>query len=247
MVLGHSSEAIETLWKSNFTLSNWLAYWNQTRVSYGEENIEIIKNNGTPFIRVHFPKGSWSPQATERAGLPQGGTQWKSNLLHPELSDVTLTYSIRFPSQFNFVRGGKLPGLYGGKGNSGDDTPNGEDGFSARYMWREKGRGILYPFLPDSPYMGTTYELGTPLFNGDNKWHTLAQRLQLNTPGKKDGIITVWYDGKEVFKTTDVLFRTVYTLKITGIFFQTFFGGSTADWATPVATYIDFKDFKLTH
>jgi hypothetical protein len=33
--------------------------------------------------------------------------------------------------------------------------------------------------------MGTTYELGNPLFKGDNKWHTPEQRLQLNTPGKK--------------------------------------------------------------
>jgi hypothetical protein len=64
---------------------------------------------------------------------------------------------------------------------------------------------------------------------------------------QKNGIITVWYDGEEVFTTNDVVFRTVDTLKITGIFFQNFFGGSTVDWATPVATYIDFKDFMLTH
>src|SRR5690349_3880147 len=88
--IGASSETARTLWTSNFALHNWLSHWNNTRVNYGDENFEIIKNERTPFLRVHFPKGSWSPGATQRAGIPRGGTQWQSNLLHPELTDCTL-------------------------------------------------------------------------------------------------------------------------------------------------------------
>lgn len=51
-----------------------------------------------------------------------------------------MAYSVFFPVGFNFVKAGKLPGLYGGKrGCSGGSAA--ENCFSARLMWRTGGKG----------------------------------------------------------------------------------------------------------
>lgn len=57
-----------------------------------------------------------------------------------------LKYSVFFPAGFEFVKGGKLPGLYGGKtGCTGGDLAI--DCFSTRLMWREAGQGELYLYV----------------------------------------------------------------------------------------------------
>ncbi len=48
-----------------------------------------------------------------------------------------------FPTGFNFVKGGKLPGLYGGKASCTGGDPA-VDCFSTRLMWRAEGQGELY-------------------------------------------------------------------------------------------------------
>jgi hypothetical protein len=52
---------------------------------------------------------------------------------------MRLSYYVRFSENFDFVKGGKLPGLFGGVGNSGGEIPDGTDGFSTRFMWRRNG------------------------------------------------------------------------------------------------------------
>jgi hypothetical protein len=50
-----------------------------------------------------------------------------------QASTVTLSYKVFFPADFDFVMGGKLPGLFGGRpGCSGGDA--GTDCFSTRFM-----------------------------------------------------------------------------------------------------------------
>lgn len=246
--------AQKSVWQSNFNTKDWLEGWNvdnspKQGIVFGENNIKVINDGSRPegsFLRIKYPAKSWSPVATKKAGLDLGGTEFYGAVLKSAATNVTLSYSIRFPKEFNWVKGGKLPGLYGGIGNTGTDTPLGTDGFTTRYMWRENGRGILYPFVPTSPGDGTTIQLGKPLFAADNQWHTITQQVVLNTVGRPDGYITVWYDNVQISQTTDLEFRTVDKLKINGVLFQTFFGGSTSDWATPVDTYVDFANFRVS-
>jgi hypothetical protein len=56
-----------------------------------------------------------------------------------------LKYSVYFPDNFDWVHGGKLPGLHGGNMHcTGDsDKPNGRNCFSTRLMWREGGAGYV--------------------------------------------------------------------------------------------------------
>jgi hypothetical protein len=99
--------------------------------------MEISGGNSTPdtdqtILEVTYPRGSYSPSHE-----PRGGTDFyaapffsqpsnsRGNLaLSTDPNDatdslataynVTMSYSVFFPDTFDFVKGGKLPGLYGG-------------------------------------------------------------------------------------------------------------------------------------
>lgn len=57
---------------------------------------------------------------------------------------MLLTYEVAFDADFDWVKGGKLPGLRGGQdeyGCSGGRAANGTNCFSSRMMWRTDGDG----------------------------------------------------------------------------------------------------------
>ncbi|MEO6202034.1 MAG: polysaccharide lyase [Nitrospirales bacterium] len=198
-------------------------------------NAAVAHDSGTvpTFLRVTYPAGSVGE-----------GTEWKAKPFTPRES-IHLRYQVRFPTDFDFVRGGKLPGLYGGTGNSGGNIPDGTDGWSTRLMWRTGGQGEVYAYLPTSETWGTRLGTGSWNFTADGKWHTVEQKVILNTPGSKNGEVTIWYDGVKVMRATGLTFRTTDTLKVDGVFFSTFFGGNDATWATPRTVHADFANFAV--
>ena len=66
---------------------------------------------------------------------------------------INLEYKVKFDEGFIFDQkgliGGKLPGLMGGKSISGNANTDGENGWSARLMWGQQGRGLGYIYYPD--------------------------------------------------------------------------------------------------
>ena len=57
---------------------------------------------------------------------------------------MLLSYEVAFDQAFQFIKGGKLPGLRGGpdtQGCEGGSQPNGTDCWSTRLMWRTAGAG----------------------------------------------------------------------------------------------------------
>jgi hypothetical protein len=164
-------------------------------------------------------------------------------LVEEPVDQAHLRYRVRFPAGFEFVKGGKLPGLYGGTEVSGGDEPDGTDGFSTRLMWRADGEGEVYLYAPD--------ESGTSLGRGDwvwptDQWLCVEQQVVLNDPDDENGSVTVWLDGEEVFAENGMTYRTVDDLKIEGIFFSTFFGGADPSWAPSQDQHADFADFAVS-
>jgi hypothetical protein len=143
------------------------------------------------------------------------------------------------------VKGGKLPGLYGGTVNNGWRIPDGTNGFSTRYMWRAGGAGEVYAYLPTSDEHGTSLGRGAWHFS-PGPWHELQQEVVLNDVGRRNGRITVRFDGVQVLDERGLYFRSTPTLRIDGVMFSTFFGGDDLRWATPVDTYVDFAGFAVT-
>lgn len=245
----------ETLWQSDF--SNGLAAWGEVKLQFGVENIAFVSEPDgrfPKFARIHYPKGSYDPGTARKGLAPMGGAQFTSNFASMEVppsDSMVLSYSVRFDEGFDFVRGGKLPGLYGGIPRAGGQVPTGRDGYSTRIVWQNKGKGALYAYLPTNSkvYKGTTY--GTLVGAGawqfePGKWTDLSQRIKLNKPGVSDGRITIWVDGALVHDECGLRFRDIPSLKINGIFFSTFFGGNEPDWASRNDTHIDFTNFRLS-
>ncbi len=90
-------------------------------------------------LQILYPAHSINPGTK-----PQGGAEFYAIPLNiTDAQNVTLTYSVFFPADFDYVLAGKLPGLYGGHGgcSGGYDAT---DCFSTRLMWRKGGLGELY-------------------------------------------------------------------------------------------------------
>ena len=189
-----------------------------------------------------YPAGSTSPSS----GHPGGAQAQLAIAAGPALS-YTLTYQIRFPVGFQWVKGGKLPGLCGGQCWTGSN--NGAGGWSTRFMWRAGGDSEV--LLSDA----TTTGYGTDLFRGtgdwtwqaDGQWHTIAQTVALNTPGQANGSVTVFYDGHQVAQATGITFRAAGdTDEIDSLMFTTFFGGHDSSWAPSATMAIEFAGFSLS-
>lgn len=242
-------EEIDTLWEGKLDDRNWKQQWNvQNRGDWGWENLEIIDDETGRFnhvIRVRYPAGSASPRVSRREDRPLGGSQFYANLGIEPRDRLRLSYYVRFSENFDFVKGGKLPGLFGGRGNSGGKIPDGTDGFSTRYMWRQDGEGEVYAYLPTSEEYGTSIGRGSWQFQ-PGIWYHLEQVVTLNDRDENNGQIQVFVDGVEAIDRQNLTFRTTEALKIEGLFFSTFFGGGNASWATPRDVYIDFADFSVS-
>jgi hypothetical protein len=126
---------------------------------FGLDISEFVEDPAAPggtVLRTSYPEGSASRGVD---GAPEGGMQAYMALPEP-VEVLDLTYQVRFPEGFDFVKGGKLPGLYGGTEHSGGDTPDGTNGLSTRYMWRTGGEGEVYAYLPTSKDEGTSLGRG---------------------------------------------------------------------------------------
>ncbi|MFI7613806.1 polysaccharide lyase [Nonomuraea terrae] len=196
-------------------------------------------------LRVLFPAGSASRTSSRADGTPEGGAQLYLLLDDGPVESVRLSYHVRFPAGFAFVKGGKLPGMFGGTEMNGGRIPDGTDGLSTRFMWRRNGAGEVYAYLPTSQEHGTSLGRGSWTFPV-GRWARLEHELRLNTPGRADGSITVWLDGRKVLSQADLVFRSTAELKIDGVFFSTFFGGDDASWSSPADQHVGFAGFELT-
>jgi hypothetical protein len=244
----NATDRDRSLWAGGFAEADWRARWHvRPAKAWGWQNATIVVDPAQQFsqiLRVRYPSGSASPAVARDTGAPLGGLQFYADLGLPPQESLRLSYNLRFSQDFDFVKGGKLPGLFGGAGASGGNIPDGTNGFSTRFMWRSQGKGEVYAYLPTSQEYGTSIGRGKWRFT-PGVWQRLEQQVDLNQVGKKNGRIRVWLDSKLVLDKGNLTFRTTESLKIEGIFFSTFFGGSDRSWATPKDVDIDFANFAV--
>ena len=189
-------------------------------------------------LTVAYLKGSSAPSA----GAPYGGAQLCVPFAGGSATDVTLSYDVRFPVGFQWVKGGKLPGVYGGKTPFSGGSHNAY-GWSMRLMWRENGTAEVYGYISNSTGYGDDWPGGGLAFQADGQWHHLAQHVHLNAPGKADGFVTLSYDGTIYINKTGLAITTTNT-PVSGLYFSSFYGGHDTSWSPSVDMYIDFANFK---
>jgi hypothetical protein len=191
-------------------------------------------------LTVTYPAGSSAPSA----GAPYGGAQLCEAFAGGGARDATLSYDVRFPVGFQFVQGGKLPGMYGGVQpfSGGGHNP---DGWSMRLMWRANGVAEVYGYISNSTGYGDSWGRGSFSFQADGQWHHLSEHIHLNTPGQSDGSVTLSYDGSAHIRQTGLAITTTDT-PIGGLYFSTFYGGHDSTWSPSDDMHIDFAGFRAS-
>ena len=166
--------------------------------------------------------------------------------------ELYVSYDVKFADDFDFVRGGKLPGLCGYNVtqdprdgcNTGGGFPTGFDGWSARGMWREDGQLENYVYHADQFYeYGDDEYWSAKAERG--KWHTFQHRIVLNTVGEANGIVEAWLDGVKVLSSNTMLYRKTADIGINLFYFSTFYGGADPSWAPTTDQYIYFDNFRI--
>mgnify|MGYP002128674054 FL=1 len=223
--------------------AEWKALWPGTKWTNGPDEGRVEVNDGTAYggtgkaIRILYPKG----------GMQSGpsGAQWFIDLLGNR-EELYFSYWVRFDEGFDFVLGGKLPGL--GGANSFEDRTN---EWSSRLMWRENGKVEFYIHDPAS----NDYDAGERFWwNTEGyqatfvpgRWHHIEMHVRLNTPCHFDGLVEGWFDGAKAAHYPAFYFRDTPTasMKIAWVFFSTFFGGSSSDiWKASKDEHATFDEF----
>ncbi|MGL6040149.1 MAG: polysaccharide lyase, partial [Deefgea sp.] len=111
-----------------------------------------------------------------------------------------------------------------------------------RMMWRENGVGFQYYYFPgkkeecgDYAGLARRFEAG--------RWYTFTQQVVLNDIGQANGEFRQWIDGELVLEDKTMLLRNSANVSVSAIKMDTFFGGSSGDWAPINDQYAYFDDF----
>jgi len=218
--------------------------------------------DGTPAIKHVYPEGQLSKG--NMLNFYTKGPEGAINL--DNAKEVMLTYKVWFNEDWDWVKGGKLPGMYGGtdpasaKGCSGGDQR--EDCFSARVMWRKDGDGELYNYWPTRDQWYCSAEgpnnsksvcdsMGESVFRGafrfdKGRWIELTQRLRLNDVGQSNGEQELFVDGESKILLQNIEIRKQDDVKFQGLMAQSFFGGSKDDFKPPKDETAFFTGFGMT-
>lgn len=100
----------EAVLESDFTGEAWLERFSPVGAPPWTEGLERARRvfdeeSGRYVLEVEYPKGKY--------GNAETGAQWPA-YFGGRFDTLTLTYRVRFEPGFEFVKGGKLPGLIGG-------------------------------------------------------------------------------------------------------------------------------------
>lgn len=230
----------DIVFQTDFESPDWYREWGLDKPESGTETV-----SSDPALQFEPLRGK-----ALRVRVPAGGNlgcnlQFQfAKRTGSEPEEIWFRYYLRFASDWDpQIQGGKLPGVSGtyGRAGWGGRPVNGRDGWSARGSFDRQIGGEtpigFYTYHVDMKgKYGSIWKWDPPLRN--NRWYAIEQHVKLNTPGRNDGVMRAWIDGKPAFEKTDVRFRDTSDLKIEMVWMNVYQGG-----AKPAATddhlYID--------
>ncbi|KAI9497833.1 hypothetical protein BDB00DRAFT_802086 [Zychaea mexicana] len=252
--LGDSGSSASSFMADQWGISTSNFYGN-TDVSFESDP---ITQNGT-VLSVLYAAGSYSPSGTKSNDGSMGGVELNAVPIDGNFDSALLTYELAFAENFDWVLGGKLPGLFGGSPDescSGGNQATGSNCFSMRLMWREAGAGEAYAYIPDNSICGSgsvqcNDEYGISFSRGviqlkTNQWTKLEMYVKINNATESNGILQVWQDGSLVINQQSLKYRTSNAIAVSSLMFSTFFGGGDTKYATSVDTYTYYKNIEYS-
>ncbi len=238
---------VDALWRNDFdddplgaySANTLAADWNDPEWFDGivQERVSIIEDpmNLDRSLRVRFPAGAYGGDSA---------SSWLLRFDEPH-DELWVSYRLRLDEDFDFVNGGRVPGLIGGA-LVNNSVPNGADGWSTRGSWRSDGAIATYTYHMDQPESyGEHFEWDQPhgRYFERGQWTRVEHHVRMNTPGDSDGLVECWLDGELALRVEGLRFRETDELAIDAFYFNTFFGGGSPEDAPSEEQQIDFDDF----
>ncbi|MCC6354673.1 MAG: hypothetical protein IT577_12360 [Verrucomicrobiae bacterium] len=227
-----------------YTVERWRQDWPGCEFEGGvkEGHLQVTERDGVKWLRVNYAPGQIGPE------LCGAGWRWPFG----SHNGAELRYTVRFGQDFDFVKGGKLPGLCGGPENvSGGRAADGRNGFSARLMWRRDGRGEAYVYHMNQPEKyGESFPFPDDFRFPPGKPVHVRIAVVMNAGGLRDGILRVWttlpgQGERLMLERLDMEWRSAETFNVDSLYFETFHGGNDASWAPTRPCYAEFAGFHL--
>jgi hypothetical protein len=172
-----------------------------------------------------------------------------------------MDYDVKFHSQFNWSRGGKVGFGFGiGEHNTGGDAAWDGNGGTLRLMWyspdSNPGRVYFQPYLyykdmnggPSSgnnfgDTFGKTYPTTGALVKG--QWYHVHLYIKSNTGSNTDGHVQIVIDG-HIILDQNIRWTTNDSKRmIDQLTFHTFRGGSQSYWTANTTDYIYYDNLKV--
>ena len=168
-------------------------------------------------------------------------------------SAYELDFDVRYHSQFDWSRGGKVGfGLAIGDGNTGGDPGWDGNGGTLRMMWYQNDAGRVY-FQPYVYYKDQPGEFGNdfgktyPTSGSLNKGQTyhIHMYVKSNTGSSANGHAQILVDGNTLLDT-DIRWTTNDAKRLIKLLtFHTFRGGSQTYWQSAVDSYIYYDNLSV--
>lgn len=239
------STTVEQAWPSNintgFTHADGTYTYSEASADFGSATL-----------------GGWNEDRAWISGNWARATLMPNSVSNGLIADVDLsdgsayeaTWKVRFHSQFDWSRGGKVGfGFLIGEGNTGCDIATDGNGGSLRLMWYNTGSRVYFqPYVyhrdmagPCGDTFGKTYPTSGSLVKGQT--YTVHMYIKSNTGSNTNGWVQVKIDGNTVLDqairwTTNDAQRLIKKLS-----FHNFRGGKdVAVWGSSQTSYIYFDD-----
>ena len=209
------------------------------------ENARFVKTKDVPLgaaMVIGLPREN--SKARNRR-MPSGvGFVWSPRWLKPATA-ACLGYSLRLPKNFKFGSGGSLPGLFGGGGDAADEVnARKSKTFSVQMHWRENKRLGLR--LKSTEYPGgISLDIDKNYLKLDvGRWIRVDQEIVLNTPGRANGVLRVWVDGKLRLDLKNLNYRAKPGEGLRGVVANIHYANKDLRWAaSPQNTALALSSF----
>ena len=218
----------------------------------GNSKYKIVKepsNSNYKRLRLEFEEDTY------------GSSHVVTGSIVADRNNYTMEYKLRFGSNWDFARGGKLPGLAGGVRPAGGNPSR--DGMSARLMWRDDNEFDGNYSGPKKTYIEMYhYWLGQAIAyeGGDNlrktgdrtymqdvsnsTWYTLKIRVNRGS-SSSDGRLRCWINGVKKYDHNHRYLESGANWKLNAAWLHFFYGGNDGSWAPSRDTHLFFDNLKV--
>ncbi len=206
---------------------------NNTNYNFNGNGVIQAYSNGRILRASYPPTSEGSPRLSHKGGLARS------------VSEATLSFDMKFHSEFEFVKGGKMHGLGGGTGTTGC-KPIDPNGWSVRMMWARNGVPQLYIYHQNrANNCGDVYPASNFAFKLGS-WYRIDIQVRMNTAvGSGNGYVALYIDGVLRSEARNLNLTGKTSVQIDHFKFSTFYGGSDSSWSPSKTTYCYFDNFSV--